>query len=239
MNKLNRILMSAAAATLITSSAYAFQGFSFGIIGNSSDFTTKGFEIEGAEVGGAQVLDRSATTTHDASADYPSLFIEYTVGEPGGMGVTFGIEHVPGEAELGAKSRTDTTSDANETNQDDSTYTAKAEVSNFTTLYAEPTFQANEFIGVYLKGGISTLTVNTLESIASGTDSSTYPDEDIFGAMYGAGIKINTPIGLFLKFEATETRFESVKLQSTTGNKNRIEATPEATNARIALGFNF
>ena len=96
-----------------------------------------------------------------------------------------------------------------------------------------------ENVGLYLKGAVSRLTIETLEDLASGTDSSTYGDEDILGASYGIGVKAVTPIGIFFKVEVTKSVFQSVKLTSTTGNKNRIEATPEATNFRLGMGFNF
>ena len=54
----------------------------------------------------------------------------------------------------------DTSDDA-----DTGVYTAKAEVSDHTTFYVEPTFYANENIGIYVKGGVSQITVTSLESI--------------------------------------------------------------------------
>ena len=58
-------------------------------------------------------------------------------------------------------------SDANDAGSDDSgTYTAKAEVSDHITIYVEPTLYAGNGFGIFLKAGVSHVTVNTLESLA-------------------------------------------------------------------------
>ena len=247
MNKLSKSLIIAAVATFVSGSAMAFQGFSFGIMGTAADFTTTGHEKEGYADGGAAAdmdIETSSTVTHGESAGYGSIFVEWSGGEANSIGYTVGLEYVPGEASLGSKVRADTASVSGaetntETNKDNKTYEAKARISNFTTFYFEPTYMYGENVGVYLKGAVSRLTIETLEDLASGTDSSTYGDEDILGASYGIGVKMVTPIGIFFKTEFTKSVFESVKLVSTTGNKNRIEATPESTNFRLGLGFNF
>ena len=47
----------------------------------------------------------------------------------------------------------------------------------------------NDNFGFYVKGGISEVTVETLESIDVGTDSSAYGNETIHGVATGVGIK--------------------------------------------------
>ena len=244
MGKISKFITIAVIATFFSGSAMAFKGLSFGIMGTAADFETTGKEIEGYGVGGVQVIDTSATTTIGKSVQFPSVFLEWSGGEANSIGYTVGLEYVPGTASLGSKIRTDTASVSGaetntETNKDNNTYTAKARVSNYATFYVEPTYMYGENVGLYLKGAVSRLTIETLEDLASGTDSSTYGDEDILGASYGIGVKAVTPIGIFFKIEATKSVFQSVKLTSTTGNKNQIEATPEATNFRLGMGFNF
>ena len=171
--------------------------------------------------------DGSAT----GSVDVGSFFAEYTVAQ----GSTFGIEVVPDTAEIGAKSRTD----SNTLSTDDGTYTAKANISDHVTVYVEPTYMMNEQFGVYVKGGAARVTVESKESIAFGADSSSYGDVDVWGVMYGAGIKMVGASGLFGKIEMTKTEYGTVTLHSTTGSKNTITADPEAESARIAIGYNF
>jgi hypothetical protein len=80
------------------------------------------------------------------------------------LGMTVGLEYIPGEASLGSKARTDTVSDSEETSTDTGTYTAKAEISDHVAVYLEPTIGTDNF-GVYAKGGLTRVTVSSLESI--------------------------------------------------------------------------
>ena len=93
--------------------------------------------------------------------------------------------------------------------------------------------------GLYLKGGVSRVTVNSLETIALGASSSVYGDETINGFMYGVGMKKAYDNGIFFKLEAIRILYERVKMTSTTGNKNIIHADPEQLAARFAIGYRF
>jgi len=93
--------------------------------------------------------------------------------------------------------------------------------------------------GLYLKGGVSRVIVNSLESIALGDDSSAYGDETVTGRMFGLGAKVVHDSGLLFKLEYTKTIYETVKMTSTTGNKNIISADPEIEAFRFAIGYQF
>ena len=93
--------------------------------------------------------------------------------------------------------------------------------------------------GLYLKGGVSRVIVNSLESITFGEDSSAYGNETVLGGMYGLGAKIVHDSGLMFKLEYTKTIYETVKMTSTTGNKNIITADPEIEALRLAIGYKF
>ena len=234
MKSLYRVFLLAAVPFLISTSAMAFEGFSIGIMASSADFDTTGKELEGG--GTASTTDNESNSgSAGNTVEFGSGFLEYTFAQ----GSTMGVSYIPGEASLGSKSRTDTTTDGNETNQDDSTYTAKAEVSDHWTFYVEPTIMTTESFGLYVKGGASKVTVNSLESISSGTDSSAYGNVDIWGVMYGAGIKGIHENGMFFKLEATKTEYGTVTLRSTTGNKNTITADPESETVSLHFGYNF
>ena len=205
-------------------------GVGIGVIGNMSTFDTTGYE---QEVSG----DLSKTTASiSEDVDFGSFFGEwYARGDHFGLGL--GIEIIPGDHEIGAKSRTDA-NDAKDTS-DDGTYTAKAEVSKLSTLYIEPTIYFNDMFGAYVKGGYSYIEVNSLESIDLGSDSSAYGKEDVFGTVWGAGVRVNTAMGLFLKLEYTETDYEEFTMKSLSGNKNTITAEPEQKATRLAIGWRF
>jgi len=227
MNKLNKLIVAIIASLFMSASAMAFEGFSIGVVGGTTDFDTTGSEFTTQTDMTTEKNDGSASK----SVDVASFFAEYTVAQ----GSTFGIEVAPDTAEIGAKSRTD----ANTLATDDGTYTAKANISDHVTVYVEPTYMMNEQFGIYVKGGAARVTVESKESIAFGADSSTYGDVDVWGVMYGAGIKMVGASGLFGKIEATKTEYGTVTLHSTTGSKNTITADPEAESARIAIGYNF
>jgi len=123
--------------------------------------------------------------------------------------------------------------------QDQGTYTAKATVSNHATIYIEPTFMPTDNFGLYLKGGVSRVIVNSLESITLGEDSSAYGNETVLGGMFGLGAKVVHDSGLMFKLEYTKTIYETVSMTSTTGNKNTIAAEPEQLAARLAIGYRF
>jgi len=94
----------------------------------------------------------------------------------------------------------------------------------------------NEKFGVYVKGGASRVTVNSLESQTSTTISGTYGNKDVWGTTYGVGAKYymgNT----FIKVESMKTEYGTVSLNSTT-NKN-ITADVESEATTFALGYNF
>ena len=155
-------------------------------------------------------------------------------------GVTLGASYTPMDRSLGVQSRTDTASDCKGCGGSDAgTYTAKADISSHATIYIEPTFMPTDNFGLYLKGGVSRVIVNSLESIAIGPNSSAYGDETVLGGMYGLGAKMVHDSGLLFKLEYTKTIYETVKMTSTSGNLNVISADPEIEAFRFAIGYQF
>lgn len=240
MNKVYRFLIAAGLALFLSSSAYAFSGWTIGVYGTDSDFTTEGTETEGeGDMGdGANNTKEVTSATISESAEFGSVFIEYSGGDETGGGLTVGVEYTPGSASLGSKTRTDTDGD---TADDDDTgdYVGKAEVSDYWSVYAEPTLNFNSTFGIYGKVGISHVTVKSLENLDQGVTSSTYGDEDAWGGSYGAGLRVTTPVGLIFKVEALETRYQSVEMKSGTGNKNTVSGKVEQSSVRLAVGYKF
>ena len=218
-------------SAFVTSSAMA-GNYAIGIIAATGKVDTSGSETDGAE--------NNATTIQEDIL-YGSIFAEYTFGEA--YGVTLGVSYSPMNGELGSESRGDTAPadddrDAASSN-DAGTYTAKADISNHATIYIEPTFMPTDNFGLYLKGGVSRVIVNSLESIALGEDSNAYGDETVTGRMFGLGAKVVHDSGLLFKLEYTKTIYETVKMTSTTGNKNIISADPKIEALRLSIGYQF
>ena len=226
MKKLRISIIALVATFAITSSSFAFEGLSFGAIYNDATFDTSGREIKGQT---AAAMEASARTSKSSDQAFGSYFAEYTLPQ----GSTFGIELIPGDAELGAKSRTQTQTNGQNVS---GTITAKAQVSDHTLLYAEPTKMFSDTFGIYLKGGISKVTVNSLDSQTSTTISSTYGNKDVYGTAMGIGAKVYRG-NMFVKLEHLKTDYGNMTFVSSTNKV--IEADIDQTATRIALGYNF
>lgn len=207
-----------------------------GIIGNMSSFDTTGTETEGDGID-ASINSDFETTTASKSEDveYAHIFAELIL-KGNHIGLTWGAEHVPGTHNIGKQSRTDTAAASGAGQQATQSYTAEAVVSNMVATYLEPTIYINDAIGIYGKVGVTRVMVETLET---GDHTSTYGSEGIFGTTHGAGIRLTTPWGIYLKLEHVETDYEDVAFKSDTGNRNSISANIDEKSDRIAIGYQF
>jgi hypothetical protein len=214
-----------------SSSAMAFEGFSIGATYSNTDFSTKGNETTVANNTGALEVN---STTKTGSEDVGAIFAEYTFAQ----GSTIGIEYIPGEAEIGKASRTQTNIAATPANDASGTITAKATISEYTRIYVEPTWMANDRFGVFVKGGAAHLSVQPSYTETADVIQSTYKSEDVWGVMYGFGAKAYFG-NAFIKAEYLETEFGTYSHQSTTGNKNKITADVDMEETRVSIGYNF
>ena len=219
------IITLVSALMLITSQAFAFEGFSIGATYSTIDYSTSGSESTNNDGGAAEI----ATTTKTGSADIGSLFAEYTFSQ----GTTIGVEAIQGSAEIGKASRTRTS-----VLSGNATVTAKATAKNPVTVYVEPTWMANDKFGIYLKGGATMVTISPSETDSSSVTASTYKDKDIYGIMTGIGAKYYMG-NVFLKAEYVETNYDTYSFTSTTGDKNTITADVDTEETRVSIGYNF
>ena len=139
-------------------------------------------------------------------------------------GMTVGIDYVPLALELGSGQRTDTTTDANESSQDDGTYKASADVEHLITLYTNIPVGSNDG---YALLGLHYAEITTSETLPN----STYGDENVFGAQVGYGVKKGN-----LKYELSYSDFENISLTSTSGSST-VSADADALTFKIAYGF--
>ena len=206
-------------------------GFGFGVMGSGLHIATSGNETNTSS---DQV--NSSDQTH--SGALASIFAEYSIGDQDHHGMTFGISYSPMRAQIGSGSRADSRSDVAEDSNDSGTYKAKANVRGATTLYVEPTLMWGNK-GVYFKGGLARIKVESLEEITLGENSSVYPNEWVGGYLFGLGMTSRFDSGLFYKLEAVRTVYHEVSMESMTGNKNIIRATPKTIAANISFGYRF
>ena len=226
MNKLKNLLITTVAIVGFSTNLFAFEGFSVGAGYSSADFTTKGRESTQGANGADVTAVVTADITKSGTADVGSVFAEYTFAQ----GSTIGIDYIDGSATLGSASRTSVTPSG--------TVTAKATISDPLTFYVEPTFMMSDKFGIYLKAGVTEMTVTPSETDAASVTTSTYTAKDLYGKMMGYGAKFYMG-NFFVKAEYVETDFGTYSHTSTTGDNNTISADIDTDETRFALGYNF
>ena len=182
-----------------------------GVTANFASIETDGTETE-RTVSGVT----SETTNASRSEKYfgGSVFFEGDVGP-----ITLGLDVVPLKIKLGDGSRTDTTSDANETTQEDGTVKAEATLDYLTTIYAHYP------IGDYYAGlGFHYTNVSTDESL----HTSSYGDETITGYQLALGMNSGN-----LRYEVSYSDFADIELTSSNGDK----ITADADNMMFKLSY--
>lgn len=213
---MKKILTIVTAILFASASAYAEMR-----IGFSGAFT--GLSTDGTET--TKSSGEKNTGTRDEDVVVPSLFLEYS---PQGT-FAFGLDIVPGEAELGSGTGADDDAESSGANK------ASAELSSHTTAYVLLPVRGS----LYLKAGVANATVETLETLATGT---TYGNQDVYGLMIGAGIQRDNSNGLFFRAEASFTDYEEVSLTGSADSdsvSNKVDADVDATAFRISVGKAF
>ena len=209
MKKTLAILFS---VLFINSVAHAGWGVSF----MAGQLNTSGTENEKSGDKGPEKNSKTIKETFYGA----SLFVEGVADN----GMTVGIDYVPLALELGSGQRTDTTTDANESSQDDGTYKASADVEHLITLYTNIPVGSNDG---YALLGLHYAEITTSETLPN----STYGDENVFGAQVGYGVKKGN-----LKYELSYSDFENISLTSTSGSST-VSADADALTFKIAYGF--
>ena len=197
-------------------------------IGVSAAFTQ--FSSDGSET--MKSSGTKTSKTHDETVVVPSIFIEAANDN----GLAIGLDFMPVEAELGSgtNARTDTdTDDASDTAGNNK---VSAELTSHTTLYLSKSLGDS---GAYLKGGVAMATIDTTETLATG---SKYGNEDVTGLLIGLGVNRDNANGTFFRTELTYTDYEDVSITGTADSdsvSNKIEANIDAVAFRISIGKAF
>ena len=197
-------------------------------IGVSAAFTQ--FSSDGSET--MKSSGTKTSKTHDETVVVPSIFIEAANDN----GLAIGLDFMPVEAELGSgtNARTDTdTDDAADTAGNNK---VSAELTSHTTLYLSKSLGDS---GAYLKGGVAMATIDTTETLATG---SAYDNEKVHGLLIGLGVNRDNANGTFFRTELTYTDYDDVSINGTAdsdGVKNKIDADIDAIAFRISIGKAF
>ena len=188
-------------------------------VGVTANFAS--IETDGTET--LRQSSKKSTASSDVEETLPEVFIEI-VGDRG----AFGVAYIPVQ-ELGNKSRTDSNSEG-----DSGTYTAKAELDSHIQVYANLNIADVGPAKAYVVGGIAQATIQTAESLNSG---STFQDEDVLGYTVGLGVRGDLPSNTFYKLEYTYTDYEAYADESSAGNK--IDAETEVYSLKASVGYQF
>jgi hypothetical protein len=229
MKQIKNMLLAVIAITFLSTSAFAGN---FGLGASGSIAIVEGSGTEKALTSDTGVENSVTKANASNQAFVGSIFLEYTMESMGGM--TFGIDWMPGSAEVNKDkvSRTDVTANGTETTQDDGTSTAQAEVSNHMTYYAELPIHA----GTFAKFGFVQVDVDTTETNGA-TGKGTYGNGTVDGYLFGAGYKADIGGNGYYKLEGTMTSFDSLTLASSTDNS--ITADLDVTKLTLAYGYKF
>ena len=237
MNKLKTLVASVVVATLSFGAANSIE-LRAGLTGQSTAYYASVEET---------LKDSGKKSTEDALAafSYMSLFGE--VAFESAYGLSIGVEYSPESITLDKANRTIVNSSTGlaegnpaQSGNDaaDGVQLIGAEVKDLTLVYIGiPIMQT----GLSLKAGYHTSTLQTKETLASG---STYKDEDLDGMSIGLYYDGAITDNLFYRLEGAYQTFDDIKLTGseaggTAGSFNTITAELGGVAAKASIGFKF
>ena len=187
------------------------------------------------EASGSETLKDSGNITSTEShgnAVIPSFFAELAMEN--GFGI--GIDSITGGGDLAGSATTNNLNNGGN-GVDTGTNKANAEVDGILTTYLIKTFSS----GFYVKAGISSADVNTIETLSSG---SVYGNKSIDGTHYGVGFERTNDSGIFFRTGVEVTDFDTLNLigsevGGTSGSFNKIKADVDVTMAKLSVGKKF
>ena len=218
MNKIHQFFI---ALVMIAFSSASYAEMKYGVSGALTFIEASGTETEGSE---------KNSTEADNIVVIPSVFAEYSFGT-----ISFGLDYIPFKADVSDKTKKRTETETSVTGTATTTSTsrtqsANAELENHITLYAN----YNMDNGMYFKGGVAQVTLNTEESLDTG---SKYGNEDINGYLVGFGVESGN-----WRTEITYTDYEDISLTSSVARtgvttNNKIEADLDTVALRVSYAF--
>ena len=214
---MKKIIGYIAASMFIAASAYSEVK-----IGASLAYTM--FTSDGSEKTKSSGEKNSGSV--DENVIVPALFIEKVASN----GFALGIDYTPADQELGSGTGDDDDTESSGANK------ASAELTGHMTIYGLLPMGSS---GAYLKGGLARASIDTTESLATGT---TYGNADVDGLIVGLGFERDTDNGGFMRFEGTYTDYDSVRFNGeldADSVRNVVDADVDALALRISVGKAF
>jgi len=214
---MKKLLIYIVATMFIAASAYAEKR-----IGVSLALTM--FDSSGTEETKSSGEKNSTSIEEDVIV--PALFFEVANDN----GLALGIDYTPVGQELGSGTGDDDDAETSGANK------ASAELTGHFTIYGLIPVGSN---GAYLKAGVAHASIDTTESLATGTD---YGNADVNGLLVGLGFNRERDNGGFFRMEGTYTDYEDVKFNGALDGdsvRNVVDADVDALAIRISVGRAF
>ena len=166
-----------------------------------------------------------------------SVYAEYSFGDTETF--TLGIDYIPGSADVNRKTitRTDTTADDNEAQQQDGKRTANATIDNHITYYAE----LGKMNGIYGKVGFAQVDIATRDTETHVGTSGLYPDQTLDAMTYGLGYKGEFGTRGVFKIEGFYTDYDSYSATNNSGKTSTktVTADLDVVGASLRVGLKF
>ena len=233
MNKIKKIAPIALLLTSISSAAFADNwnvgaSASYGNIdGTSNDTQTTS--------AGPTVSQTRGATSGDADFPFASIFVEYAKTMDKDLDLIIGLDYIPLKAEIDSKSFTDTSLEAG-TGSTAGTRQAKLELSNYATLYLQPTYKIGGGTAVFAKAGYIHGDVK-ISGSNTATGSTINAKDTLNGYVVGLGVQHNINKNVFVRLEGSYTDHDSVT--ATDSKRTKFTADSEIIAGKLSIGYSF
>ena len=208
--------------------------FSIGVTATGALFTADdASEIFSGDHAGNRTSDKVTKKTSDEGEDaealvgMASIFVELNANDR----ISLGVNYVPSslESETAENVRLDKTTTDTRTSK---TNSIKVAFEDLTEYY----ISLNLGEHFYVKGGVSTVDVETKENLATG---SAYGNTDLDGTITAVGFNNELDNGLFIRMEAKYMDFDGTTLTSSnTDNKVQLKSL-EGASGSLSVGKTF
>lgn len=173
-----------------------------GISGNVAGYAATGIEDNYNRLGTA--IDETNRETGAFGTEYGSIFLEVGVNDA----ISIGIDYVANTIETPQNVSKEDQSNENK---------VKAHIEDLTTIYAKVNLPLG---GTYLKLGISSADITSIEDMSSGNS---YGNDSTSGMTVGIGYDHEVANGFSIRAEVSAAEFDDVKANNGQTNKTEIK----------------
>jgi len=239
MKKINTILAAVGALLMLSVTSANSVEFKAGVSANGMAAyanATETLKGDGAGTGG----QTGRTTSEEAilAASFASVFAEISSDEI--MGLALGVSFAPDVVEMDKETRHVDPVNSDSGNDAAGAQQVGGEVKDLLTVYVTLPVGGN---GAYVKAGYNQATLNTLETLSTG---STYANVDLNGYTVGGGYEGEINDMIFWRAEGTYQMWDDIAANGSEANAasgdnttNRITAELGSVTGTLSVGMKF